>query len=90
MEGEVEGEERENIVEEYKYWRSLVRKMVNAKKKKKRVDMNERLENFRGKDEKMYLTRVRKNPPPLRRKNICVSGEPHPTVRPTNRCIRIS
>ena len=52
--GRVEGNEREEIVKEYKYWRSLVRKILNAKKKRKRDEMNEKLENLRGKDEKMY------------------------------------
>ena len=52
--GRIEGNEREEIVKEYKYWRSLVRKILNAKKKRKRDEMNEKLENLRGKDEKMY------------------------------------
>jgi hypothetical protein len=52
--GRIEGIEREEIVKEYKYWRSLVRKILNAKKKRKRDEMNEKLENLRGKDEKMY------------------------------------
>jgi hypothetical protein len=52
--GRIEEIEREEIVKEYKYWRSLVRKILNAKKKRKRDEMNEKLENLRGKDEKMY------------------------------------
>ena len=42
-------------MEEYRYWRNLVKKILNAKEKRKRDEVNEKLENFRGKNEKEYL-----------------------------------
>ena len=50
----VKGEEREHVVEEYKNWRRLVKKMVIAKKKRRQREINEKLANFRGTNEKEY------------------------------------
>jgi hypothetical protein len=58
--GRVEGEERVRVVDNYRYWRGRVRKMLNAKRKRMQQQMNEKLESFKGKNEKAYW-RILKN-----------------------------
>ena len=48
------GEERKKIVRQYTSFKNLVKRIINAKKKRKREEINEKLERFRGKDEKQY------------------------------------
>ena len=48
------GEERKQIAQYYTKVKNVVKRIINAKKKRKRDELNERLEKFRGKDEKQY------------------------------------
>ena len=50
----VEGKEREGVVRKYRYWRNKVKKIQNAKKQRRRQEINQELENFCCKDEKKY------------------------------------
>lgn len=52
--GRVEGEERNRVVEEYKEWRRVVKRIQAVKKKRVEAELNERLESFRGTKEREY------------------------------------
>ena len=52
--GKEVGERREEVVKEYKKVRQMVKRIVAAKKNRKQREMNEKLENFKGKNEKEY------------------------------------
>ena len=54
------GEERKQIERQYRGVKNLIKRIVNAKKKRKREDLNEKLESFRGKDEKQYWNYLKK------------------------------
>ena len=48
------GGRRGRVVEEYRKWRTIVKKILDAKRKRKQQEISERLEEFRGRDEKRY------------------------------------
>jgi len=52
--GRVGGEKRKEVVEEYRKWKKKVKRLEAGRKKGQQRVINERLENFRGTDEKNY------------------------------------
>jgi len=52
--GRVRGEERKRVVEEYKKTREKVKKILRKKEKRRQQEKNEKLENFRGRNEREY------------------------------------
>src|SRR5690348_5193255 len=52
--GRVRGEDKKEIVIEYKYWRRLAKKISNAKKRRRQQERNDKLESFRGRNEREY------------------------------------
>eukprot|EP00456_Euglypha_rotunda_P005867 TRINITY_DN1099_c0_g1_i2.p1 TRINITY_DN1099_c0_g1~~TRINITY_DN1099_c0_g1_i2.p1 ORF type:complete len:293 (-),score=18.34 TRINITY_DN1099_c0_g1_i2:887-1765(-) len=49
-----DGDQRKQLVEDYRYWRNIVKRILNKKRKRKQQVVNEKLEKFRGKDEKKF------------------------------------
>ena len=52
--GRVRGEERKRVVEEYKKTREKVKKILRKKEKRRQQEKNEKLEIFRGRNEREY------------------------------------
>ena len=72
--GRVSGERRQRVVEEFREWRQVVKRIVVAKKKRKQQEINEKLENFGGRDEKEYW-RYLKNLAGMEKKEKGLPGE---------------
>ena len=58
--GETKGEEREKAVSEIKQCRSSIKKLVREKERREKEEVNRKLEQFRGKDEKEYWNYFKK------------------------------